>query len=68
MIGKKELAKKEFNQKYKDGPSDDFKKELDQSKEFLAKWRFSFEEIESVFWLGHVMIIVYVIRGISKKI
>ena len=44
----KELAKKEFNKKYKDGPSDDFKIRSKQ-KNFLLNRGFSFEEIESVF-------------------
>ena len=43
-----ELAKKEFNKKYKDGPSDDFKIRSKQ-KNFLLNRGFSFEEIESVF-------------------
>ena len=44
----KELARKEFNKKYKDGPSDDFKIRSKQ-KNFLLNRGFSFEEIESVF-------------------
>ena len=44
----KELAKKEFNKKYKDGPSGDFKTRSKQ-KNFLLNRGFSFEEIESVF-------------------
>ena len=44
----KELAKKEFNKKYKDGPSVDFKIRSKQ-KNFLLNRGFSFEEIESVF-------------------
>ena len=44
----KELAKKEFNKKYKDGPSGDFKIRSKQ-KNFLLNRGFSFEEIESVF-------------------
>ena len=44
----KELAKKEFNKKYKDGPSDDFKIKS-KKKNFLLNRGFSFEEIESVF-------------------
>ena len=44
----KELAKKEFNKKYKDGPSNDFKIRSKQ-KNFLLNRGFSFEEIESVF-------------------
>jgi len=44
----KELAKKEFNKRYKEGPSDDFKTRSKQ-KNFLLNRGFSFEEIESVF-------------------
>ena len=44
----KELAKKEFNKKYKDGPSGDFKTRSKQ-KNFLLNRGFSFEEIDSVF-------------------